>query len=155
MGTTYTSLTYHVVFSTKYRRNTIKPDIKDRLYEYLGGIIRAEKGVLLEIGGIEDHVHLLAGFPPTIAVSNMVRLIKANSSRWANELPERREKFSWQTGYGAFTVSQSQVDIVRNYIRRQEQHHRRISFRDEFIELLKRHNIQYDLQYVFEVEHHG
>jgi len=78
MGTTYTSLTYHVVYSTKYRRKTIRPDLKDRLYEYIGGIIRADKGVLLEIGGIEDHIHLLAGFPPVISVSDMVGGIKAN-----------------------------------------------------------------------------
>lgn len=155
MGTTYTSLTYHVVYSTKYRRKTIRPDLQDRLYEYIGGIIRADKGVLLEIGGIEDHIHLLAGFPPTISVSDMVGGVKANSSRWVNEQPDRREKFAWQTGYGAFTVSQSQVDVVRNYIRGQEKHHRQLSFRDEFIELLKRHNIKYDLQYVFDVEHHG
>lgn len=155
MSTTYTSLTYHVVFSTKYRRNWILPSFQERLYEYIGGVIRAEQGVLLEIGGVADHVHLLAGFPPTVALSDRVRTIKTNASRWLNELPERRFKFAWQTGYGAFTVSQSQVGAVRQYIQGQEEHHRRMSFQDEFLALLKRHGVQFDPKYVFEVEQHG
>jgi len=155
MASTFTSLTYHVVFSTRYRRNIITPDFQKDLYQYMGGIIRAHKGVLLEIGGMPDHVHLLAGFSPTIAVSDMIRLIKTNASKWANERPDRIDRFEWQTGYAAFTVSQSQEPVVRRYIQNQEQHHRTRTFRDELLTLLKKHNLEFEERYVFEQEHVG
>ena len=151
----FTSLNYHVVFSTKYRTPAIDEDIRERLYEYIGGIIRAKEGTQIEIGGISDHVHILAGCSPKMAVSDWVRDIKANSARWMNELPDRRDRFEWQKGYGAFTVSASQVEVVRQYIQRQPIHHQRRSFRDEFLELLTRHNIEFDPKYVFEEEHLG
>jgi len=127
MGRTYTNLTVHAIFSTKYRRKIILPSFKSELYKYIGGIIRNKKGVLLEIGGIQDHVHLLAGFPPTIAVSDMLRFIKSNSSGWVNELSDNQltEEFAWQPGFGAFSVSYSQQTPVGNYIRNQEEHHKK------------------------------
>ncbi len=152
MPNTYTNLLFHIVYSTKYRKPLIQPSWQDELYGYMGGIIRAEKGVLLVAGGIEDHVHLLAKLPPTIAVSDMLRLIKANSSKWANELSDV-SYFEWQAGYGAFSVSESNVPSVRKYIDSQDAHHRKQSFRDEYLALLRRHNIEFDERYVFEEEH--
>ena len=151
----FTNLNYHLVFSTKYRKPVVEETIRERLYEYIGGIIRAKEGALLEIGGVADHIHILAGCSPKMAVADWVRDIKANSARWINELPDRKTRFEWQKGYGAFTVSASQLEVVRKYIQRQPVHHQRQSFRDEFLALLKRHGIEYDPQYVFEEEHHG
>jgi REP element-mobilizing transposase RayT len=152
---TYTSLTYHVVFSTKFREPTIAESWQEQLYSYVGGIIRGEKGHLIEIGGIEDHIHLLAGFKPTIAVSEMLQRIKGNSSKWINDENKTTKRFEWQPGYGAFTVSQSQIPTVRRYIQRQREHHKSVTFRDEFLAMLERHNITYDPRYVFETEHFG
>ena len=154
MPNTYTNLLFHIVYSTKYRKPLIQPSWQDELYGYMGGIIRAEKGILLVAGGIEDHVHLLAKLPPTIAVSDMLRLIKANSSKWANERSDV-PYFEWQAGYGAFSVSESNVPSVRKYIDSQEEHHRKQAFRDEYLALLRRHNIEFDERYVFEEEHIG
>jgi putative transposase len=100
----YTKLTNHVVFSTRYRRPTITQEIQERLYEYIGGIIRAKNGHLIEIGGVADHIHILATFPAAIAVADMVRDIKAISATWTNESGARPERFEWQKGCGAFTV---------------------------------------------------
>ena len=157
MGRTYTSLTYHLIFSTKYRRKLISPNFKDRLYEYIGGIIRQKNGVLLEIGGIEDHIHLLAGFPPTITVSDMLRFIKSNSSKWINELPEEEFNgtFAWQPGFGAFTVSYSQQPVISKYIQNQHVHNLKRTFKEEFLKILGAHQIEYDPRYVFEDEHFG
>lgn len=155
MGRTYTALTYHLIFSTKFRRKIIRPEFREQLYQYIGGIIRKKDGVLLEIGGIEDHVHILAGFPATITVSDMLKFIKSNSSGWVNEKIKPNEKFAWQPGYGAFTVSQSQKPSVRKYIQTQEEHHRTSSFENEYLKMLVAHGIQYDTKYVFEEEHHG
>ncbi len=154
MGT-YTNLTYHVVFSTKYRAKTIESDFRDRLYHYVGGIVRGQKGHLIEIGGVEDHVHLLSNLSPVHAVSDAIRNIKANASKWINELPESDGKFRWQKGYGAFSVSYSQIELVEKYIQNQQEHHRTRSFREEYIAMLQRHNIPFDPKYLFDDEHHG
>jgi REP element-mobilizing transposase RayT len=142
MAKTYTKLLYHIVFSTKERVPLITEDIRDRLYEYVGGIVRGEKGSLLEIGGVADHVHLLARFGASNAVSDMVQRIKGSSSHWLNQQPGNH--FGWQTGYGAFTVSESQMTTVRRYIQRQEEHHQRTSYKDELISLLRKHGIDFD-----------
>ena len=155
MGRTYTSLTYHLIFSTKYRRKIIRTEFREQLYQYIGGIIREKDGVLLEIGGVEDHVHIMVGFAATISVSDMLRFIKSNSSGWVNETIKPMDKFAWQPGYGAFTVSHSQKPTVRSYIQTQEQHHQKKSFEDEFIQILVAHGIEYDPKFVFEEEHHG
>ena len=146
----YTQLTYHIVFATKYRRPSIHDIIQDRLYEYLGGTLRAKKGNLIEIGGMADHVHVLARLSPSLAVADVIRDLKANSSRWMNERPEvMPASFEWQKGYGAFTVSYSRIDTVRNYIRNQREHHRVKTFQEEYIKLLQLHEIPYDDRYVF------
>lgn len=152
---TFTSLNYHVVFGTKLRMPSIVPPFQDELYSYIGGIIRGEKGVLLEIGGMPDHIHILAAFHPAISVSDMLKKLKGNSSKWANEKHELKLKFEWQKGYGAFTVSSSNVPAVGRYIRNQEEHHQRRTFRDEYIELLSRHGISFEEKYLFEDEHFG
>ena len=150
MSGTYTNLLYHIVFSTKQRIPLITDSIREELYRYIGGIIRGEGGILLEIGGTADHVHLLAKLKPAAAVSDILRLVKANSSKWANERKRRLRKFGWQDGFGAFTVSESQVVGVREYIRTQETHHRGLSYHDEFRAMLERHGVEYDERYLWD-----
>ena len=153
MSSTHTNLLFHIVFSTKYRRNLITPDTKDRLYEYIGGIIRDQKGKTIEIGGMTDHIHVLARLSPTLAISDVLRFTKTNSSKWLNETFQRAEPFAWQRGFGAFSVSASNIDQIRSYIRNQEQHHKTMSFREEYRTLLIRHGITFDEQFLFEEEH--
>jgi len=149
---TFTNLLFHIVYSTKYRKPMIDKSWQDKLYGYTGGIIRENKGTLLCMGGVEDHVHLLAKLSPTIAISDMLRLIKTNSSKMVNEQIKPRITFEWQSGYGAFSVSESQFEKVRTYVLSQEEHHRKQSFEDEFVSILKCHRIAYDPRYVFEQE---
>jgi putative transposase len=148
MATTFANLLYHLVFTTKGRIPTIRDDIQESLYEYIGGIVRGEGGILLAIGGMPDHVHLLAKFKTDTAVSVMVQKIKAKSSKWMNDRPVRSEHFEWQAGYGIFSVSEFLVEKVRGYIGTQEEHHKRVSFKDELIVLLQRHRIPYDERYL-------
>ncbi len=151
----FTQLNYHIVFSTKHRRPAITFDLQARLYEYLGGTIRGRKGQSIEIGGTRDHVHILTKLSPVIAVADVIRDLKSNSSKWISELPESRTRFEWQKGYSAFTVSYSQIDAVQRYIRGQEEHHRTKSFQEEYEGFLKRHNIEFRPEYLFEDEHVG
>lgn len=149
MPSTYSNLLYHIVFSTKDRERLITEEFKEELYRYMAGIAREEGGTLHEIGGIEDHVHLLAKFKPSIAVSDMLRLIKTNSSKWLHE-EKGHARFGWQEGYAAFSVSESQVVAVRRYIRNQSAHHRRQSFQEEFVAMLERHSVEYDPRYLWD-----
>ncbi len=149
MASTLTNLLYHLVFSTKGRAPLITDEIREPLYRYIGGIIKNQRGALLEIGGVADHVHLLARFPTSKAVSDMLRDVKSDSSGWINEA-RPHDRFAWQTGYGAFTVSQSQVSAVRNYIQRQEEHHRHRSFKEELVGLLDKNEIEYDTRYLWD-----
>src|ERR1044071_7010645 len=148
MASTFTNLLFHIVFSTKTRIPAIHEGLREPLYEYIGGIIRGEGGVLLEIGGVPDHVHLLAKIKADTAISVIVGRIKGGSSKWQNQKSHRADRFEWQTGYGAFSVSESQASKVRKYIQTQEAHHRRVSFKDELITLLKKHGIEYDERYL-------
>jgi len=141
MSDTYTKLQYHLVFSTKQRAALIQPPLRDELYAYLGGILRGQGGILLAIGGMPDHVHLLAGIRPDMALAKMLQLLKANSSKWMNESTDRPGQFAWQAGYGAFSVSESKVPAVRTYILGQEEHHRTTSYEEEFQTLLRRHGL--------------
>jgi REP element-mobilizing transposase RayT len=136
----------HVVFSTKERQKIIPAQMKERLWSYTAGICKGQKVFVHAIGGIEDHIHLLLQFPATIAISEAIMKIKANSSGWmSNEIG----KFAWQEGYGAFSVSKSNIASVARYIKNQEKHHRKMTFEDEFIALLEKHGIEYDRKYVF------
>ena len=144
MSGTYTKLLYHVVFSTKNRLPLITLDREPRLHKYLGGIVRNLGGSLLEVNGMNDHVHLLLKLKPTIAISDVVRDIKANSSKWMNESVTSLRKFGWQDGYSAFSVSQSQIERVIAYIASQKDHHRRRDYKSEVLTLLRKHDIEFD-----------
>lgn len=149
MAGTYTNLLYHIVFSTKERRELITPAIESDLYGYLGGIVNGLESKLLEINGVADHVHLLAKVPPKWALSDAVRDIKANSSKWVNEERSKFYKFGWQDGFAAFTVSESQVERVRGYIRNQKQRHKRTTFKDELLAMLEKNRVEYDPRYLW------
>jgi putative transposase len=151
----FTRLTYHVVYATKFRQPSITQAVRERLYEYIGGTIRAKQGHLIEIGGVADHVHILAQLSASLAVADVIRAIKANSSRWMNDLPATKRPFEWQKGYGAFTVSYSRIPEVRDYIQKQEEHHKTRTFQEEYTEFLQRHGIEFRLDHLFEGEHHG
>ncbi len=142
----YTNLLYHIVYGTKGRLPLIKNDIKPRVHQYLGGTVRGLGGIALEINGMNDHIHLLVKIKPSISVSDFMRDLKANSSKKISELTTG--KFSWQRRYGAFTVSESQIEVVRNYIRNQEEHHKKFDFKHEFEMLLKNNGIEID-EYVW------
>lgn len=152
MANTYTSLHYHVIFSTKNREPWIRPDLEQRIWSYLGGIARENEIKALLIGGIENHVHLLLGIPAPLAISKGVQLIKGASSKWIKDTLPGLSDFGWQDGYAAFTVSKSHVNEVETYIRSQREHHQRKSFEDEYRTLLDRHAIQYDERYIFDGE---
>lgn len=133
----------HVVFSTKDRLKLIPQEKQARTWAYLAGICRNEKIFVHEIGGMEDHVHMLIQLPPTIALADAVQEIKASSSKWLGK------RFAWQRGYGAFSVCRSTLDRVARYIRNQEAHHRRRNYEQEFIALLDKHGVQYDVADIF------
>ena len=147
---TYAQILLHVVFSTKRRVPAITPDLQRRLYDYIGGIIRGEKGVLYEIGGMPDHVHLLFRWRTDESTANLMRQVKSRSSRWVHQTFANQRDFQWQDGYGVFSVSQSRCESVKQYIREQAQHHCQRPFEDEFRELLKAHEIQYDERYLLD-----
>jgi putative transposase len=148
MAQTYTRLLLHAVFSTKNRAPLLTDDWRDDLHAYIGGVVRHRNGDLLAAGSVEDHIHLLIRFPATIAVAELVRDIKTNSSAWRREKGDRG--FGWQNGYGGFTATTSIIPDVVEYIRGQREHHRQRSFQDEFVELLRKHEIEYDEQYLWQ-----
>ena len=152
MANTFTSLHYHVIFSTKNREPWIRSDIEVRVWSYLGGIARENDMRALLVGGIENHVHLLLGLPPTIAVSKAIQLIKGGSSAWLKDAFPGLKGFGWQDGYGAFTVSKSLVPEVETYIRGQREHHKVKSFEEEYRAVLVKHGIEFDERYVFDQE---
>jgi putative transposase len=149
MPSSFTSLNYHIVFSTKVRKPLLTDDLRADLCVYLLGIIANKGGQLLEFGGTEDHIHLVTTCSPKMALSDFVRDIKANSSRWLRD-EKGRPDFQWQTGYGAFTISYSRVDDTRKYVRNQQEHHAVRSFEDEFRAILERHGIVFNEEYLFE-----
>jgi REP element-mobilizing transposase RayT len=150
MAHTFTNLLTHVIFSTKDRLPCIKADLKPKLLAYIGGIVREVRGKAYSIDGTSDHVHMLVSLPPSLALSDAVRTIKANTSGWVHDLGMSHRTFGWQTGYGAFSVSKSNASDVIKYIQTQEEHHRKISFQEEFIAFLRRHGIEYDERYIWE-----
>ncbi len=138
MPNSYTALNYHIIFSTKNREPCITNDFRNELYKYIGSIILNKNGTLIEIGGIENHVHILMKNKATLAISDLLRFIKCNSSKWINEQQFQETPFDWQDGYGAFTVSQSQITKTQNYIRNQKVHHKHMTFEDEIISFMKK-----------------
>ncbi len=150
MPQSFTYLHYHLIFSTKSRLPTITADLQPRLYDYLGGILRSEKSILLAAGGMPDHVHFLCSLSKELAVAEALRLLKANSSKWIHETFPHHRAFAWQAGYGAFAVSYSHLDLVKRYIAGQAEHHRRLTFQEEFVAFLRKHYLEFDEQYLWD-----
>ena len=149
MAHTFTNLLVHLVFSTKDRRPSIDAQLKPTLFPYMGGIVREMKGKALAVNGTENHVHILAKLPSTLSIAEVVRVLKTNSSRWVHEKGYAGHGFAWQVGYGAFSVSQSNVESVIRYIATQEEHHRNVSFQDEYLSFLRKHEIEFDERYIW------
>jgi REP element-mobilizing transposase RayT len=149
MANTFTCLQYHLVFSTKHREPWLRPDDQDRIWAYLGGIARDNRLTAVLVGGMADHVHILLGVPAAIAVSEAVKRIKGGSSGWIKQNIFGCRGFAWQDGYGAFSVSKSAEERVKQYIRDQHEHHRVKTFQEEYRELLHRHGIQFDERYLW------
>lgn len=150
MANTYSQIHIQAVFAVRGRHSLIHLSWRDELFKYITGIFKNQKQKLLAIGGVEDHVHLLFGVRPNIAVSDLLRDVKANSSAFINEKNFVRGKFSWQEGFGAFSYSKSQLDTVAKYVLNQEKHHVRRSFKDEYITLLERFDIEYEERFLFD-----
>jgi len=149
MPHSFHNLLFHVVFSTKDRVACMDAELRSNLFPYMGGILREMGCTARLINGTADHVHLLINLRADLAVSECIRVVKANSSRWIHEAWPRHRGFGWQTGYGAFTVSASNEDAVFNYIRKQEEHHRRTSFQEEFVALLQKHCVPFDEKFLW------
>ncbi|MGA2145636.1 MAG: IS200/IS605 family transposase [Bryobacteraceae bacterium] len=147
MSHTYVSELVHCVFSTKERRNLIPADIQEELWAFVGGIARKNGFKALMVGGTQNHVHLLLSLPASMPLAKAMQLVKGASSHWMNE--KHTQGFSWQEGYGAFTVGISQKHDTIAYIRSQPEHHRGRGFEEEFVAFLKKHDVEYDPQYVF------
>lgn len=139
----------HCTFSTKERFPFINSELESRLWPYVGGIARENRMKALAIGGTADHLHLLLSLPATMSFAKAVQLVKGGASKWVHDTFPEYKKFAWQEGYGAFSVSASQVERTIAYIKNQKEHHRRKSFQEEFLELLDKHGIEYDSRYLF------
>ena len=149
MAQTFAHLLNHVIFSTKERRPSLKPEIRPRLFSYMGGIIRDLGGKALIIDGTSDHLHLLVSMPATVSVAEMMRIVKGKSSGWVREQFPSRGSFAWQAGYGAFSVSHSHIDTVTKYIAGQEEHHKKVSFQEELLSFLRKQGIEFDERYIW------
>lgn len=150
MPQSLTCLLYHIIFSTKRREPFIDDDLKPHLHAYLGGILHEIDGHPVAIGGVEDHVHVLAYLPKTMTIPDVLRTLKANSSGWVHRTCLDRQSFAWQSGYGIFTVSASALEDVRRYIGDQVEHHRETTFQEEYRSFLRRHAIEWDERYVWD-----
>ena len=149
MANTYSQIYFHVVFAVKGRYNLVSKTWKEELYKYITGIVTNKNQKLMIINGMPDHVHILLSTKPNCNLSDLVRDIKTNSSKWINEKGFVRGKFEWQKGFGAFTLGQSQLPIILNYIKNQEEHHRKKTFKEEYIKFLNAYEIEYKNEYLF------
>lgn len=150
MANTYTCLHYHVIFSTKQRERWLSADIEQRVWSYLGGIACQNDLKPLLIGGVDDHVHMLFSMPPSISVSDALKRIKGGSSGWVKDNFPTLQRFGWQDGCGAFTVSKSQIREIEDYIRSQREHHRVKTFQEEYRAFLDKHEVEYDERYLWD-----
>lgn len=150
MANTYSQIYIQVIFAVKGRQNLLRRENREELHKYITGIVRNNKQKLIRINSVQDHVHILLGMKPDIALSDLVRDIKANSSRFINEKRWVRGRFNWQEGFGAFSYSHSHLGPVIKYIDKQEEHHRRKTFREEYLSLLDKFQVEYDQRFVFE-----
>lgn len=150
MAGTYSQIYLQVVFAVKNRENLISQSWKDELHKYMAGIIKEKEQKPIIVNGMPDHIHAFIGLKPSMRISDLVRDVKNNSSKFINEKGFVRGKFSWQEGYGVFSYSHSHIQRVYNYILNQEEHHRKKTFKDEYLELLKKFEIEFKEEYVFE-----
>lgn len=148
MPNTYTQLYIHCVFAVKYREAIIQPGWEERLHKYITGIVQNNGHKLLAINSASDHLHLFIGLNPSQSLSELMRLVKGDSSEFINKQKLIKRKFSWQDGYGAFSNSRSQIDAVVKYIINQKQHHLKKSFKDEYLEILKDYEVDYNEKYI-------
>lgn len=148
MAHTYTNILIHALFSTKNRYPWLSEQVKRELFPYLGGTVNKLGGRSVIVNGVEDHVHMLFVQSPSLSLADLMEKVKANSSGWMKRRWPELRKFAWQTGYTAFSVSKSNAGLVRRYIERQEQHHRKMTFQDEVVAFLKKHEIAYDPRYI-------
>jgi len=149
MANTYTQIHVHFVFAVKFRHGIIQTKWKDNLYKYITGIVQNNNHKLLEINGMPDHIHILIGLRPSQSISDLMKDVKQGSSLWINENRLTSEHFEWQEGYGAFSHSKSQIDSVIHYIQNQEAHHKKKTFREEYLDFLQKFEIEYDEKYIF------
>jgi putative transposase len=150
MANTYTQIYIHLVFAVRHRDAAISPSWKERLHKYITGIIQNQGHKLIAINTMPNHVHIFIGMRPDACISNLVRDIKRDSTNFINQEIKPRGRFAWQEGFGAFSYSHSQIDSVVKYILSQEEHHRRRTFREEYVSMLKQSGIEYDNRYVFD-----
>lgn len=150
MAGTFTQLYIQGVFAVKGRENMLRPEWKNEVFKYMAGIIKGKGQKPIIVNGMSDHVHVFFGLKPAMSISDLIRDVKNNSSNFINDKKWLRKKFNWQDGYGAFSYGHSQIETVFNYIKNQEQHHRKKTFREEYLELLKKFEIEYDEKYLFE-----
>ena len=150
MGQSLVQNYVHIVFSTKYRQPLIQPPYEEELHAYIGGTCKALDCPVLSVGGYTDHIHILCMLSKKLALMTLVQKVKANSSKWIKTKAEYLENFYWQDGYGAFSVSPKQVDVVVKYIQNQHEHHRKRSFQNEFRLFLKQYKVDYDERYVWD-----
>lgn len=149
MANTYTQIHLQIVFAVQNRKSLISNSWKDDLYKYITGVIQNNGHKLLQINGMPDHIHILLGLRPVQSLSELMKQVKQDSSKWINNNRLTSERFSWQEGYGAFSYSKSQLPRVINYIQNQEKHHKKRSFREEYLALLEAHGIDYDERFIF------
>ena len=149
MANTYTQIYIHVIFAVQGRQSLIPRERKEELYKYITGIVRNRGQKLIAVNGMTDHAHAFVGMKPTIALSDLVRDVKAGSSGFVNEKGWLRGKFRWQEGFGAFSHSHSEIDRIVRYIQRQEEHHRKKTFREEYLLMLKDFAVEYQDKYLF------
>jgi putative transposase len=149
MAGTFSQIYIQVVFAVKGRESLIQKEWEERLYQYITGIIRAKEQKLIAINGMPDHIHIFIGMKPSCCLSDLVREVKKSSNDFINENKLSKFKFSWQEGYGAFSYSHSQIDAVAKYILNQKEHHRKITFKEEYVDFLKKFEIEYDEKYLF------
>ena len=148
MASTLTSIRIHFVFSTMNRKKLIDSEIRPQLWAYMGGIARQNNMVAYAIGGTEDHVHVLLSIPPSISPAKAIQMIKGGSSKWMNDAYPRKDRFSWQQGYAAFSLSPSRMRQTIEYIQNQEEHHKKATFKEEYLNFLKGHSVEYDERYL-------
>jgi REP element-mobilizing transposase RayT len=149
MANTYSQIYIQAIFAVEQRAALIQSAWKEELFKYIGGIFRTKKQKLIAVGGVEDHIHLLFGLRPSLAISDLIRDVKSDSTEFINKKRFTRRRFSWQEGYGAFSYSRSQLDAVAKYVLEQEKHHAKRSFKNEYVALLDHFEVEYDEKYLF------